>query len=99
MNTACLPVPAFTSVVKLTFNAFSALRVVAYLPTAWAIAASADSAQHSLFTWCVFAGANATLAARLYVEQGRRMGACATVSTINALMCLLIAGLIGWYRA
>jgi hypothetical protein len=99
MTTASLPVPRVASALKLAFNAFSALRVVAYLPTVWAIAASADATQHSLFTWCVFAGANATLAARLYTEQGRRIGACVAVSAVNALMCLLIVALIAWYRS
>jgi len=83
----------------IAFHAFATLRVVAYLPTAWSIAASGDSAQHSLFTWLVFAGANATLAIRLWRESGRRVGACVAVSSVNTLMCLLLAALIGWYRA
>lgn len=82
----------------IAFHAFATLRVVAYLPTAWSIVASADSAQHSLFTWLVFAGANATLGLRLWRDGGRRVGACVAVSAVNTTMCLLLTALIVWYR-
>ena len=35
--------------------------MAAYLPTIWAIHRSADSSQHSLWTWCTWLGANLTM--------------------------------------
>lgn len=69
------------------FTLFNTLRMLAYLPTIWAIQASGDSGQHSLWTWCTWLGANATMAAWLYEQNGQRLSRAALVNGGNALMC------------
>lgn len=76
-----------------SFGLFNTLRVLAYLPTIWAIYASGDSQQHSWFTWLTWAGANATMAAWLY-EDARRWTRAVAVNSCNALMCFATLVLI-----
>lgn len=80
------------------FTFFNTVRVVAYLPTVWAIVQSGDSSQHSLWTWFTWAGANATMAAWLYETQQRRLGRAAAVSACNAAMCVVTLLTILAYR-
>ena len=77
-----------------SFALFNALRVLAYLPTIWAIYASGDSKQHSWFTWLTWARANATMAAWLSEQEGRRMTRAVAVNACNALMCFATLVLI-----
>jgi hypothetical protein len=76
------------------FTLFNSLRVVAYLPTIWAIYASGDSTQHSLWTWITWAGANATMAAWLYEHNGQCMNRAIAVNLGNATMCVCTCALI-----
>lgn len=71
------------------FALFGTVRVLAYLPTVWAIVQSGDSSQHSLWTWFTWAGANATMAAWLYETQQQQISRAAVVSAVNAAMCVL----------
>lgn len=80
------------------FAFFNSVRVLAYVPTIWAVAASGDSSQHSLWTWLSFLGGNATMAAWLWEHNGRCCNRAIVVSSGNALMCLAIAGVIVWTR-
>lgn len=80
------------------FTLFSSVRVMAYLPTAWAIWTSGDASQHSLWTWGTWLGANATMAAWLYEQNDGRMNRAITVTIANAVMCVLIALLILAHR-
>ena len=80
------------------FTLFSSVRIVSYLPTLWALHASGDSSQHSLWTWLTWVGANATMAAWLYEQNGRRMNAAIAVNVGNASMCMATAALIIAYR-
>lgn len=70
------------------FVFFSTVRVFAYLPTLWAVVQSGDSSQHSLLTWFTWAGANLTMAAWLYEQQGQRWNRAVTVNLVNATMCV-----------
>ena len=79
------------------FTLFSSLRIVAYLPTLLAIQASGGSEQHSLWTWLVFLGSNATRALWLREQHGGVTRAV-TVCAANALMCAAICALIVWTR-
>ncbi len=81
-----------------TFMLFSSLRMVAYLPTLWAIYSTGDSSQHSLWTWCSWLGANLTMAAWLYERDGGRVDSAVLVSIGNAAMCLAAVVLIAGYR-
>ena len=76
------------------FTLFNLVRVVAYLPTIWAIYASGDSSQHSLWTWITWAGANATMAAWLYEQNGQRTNRAIAVNLGNAVMCVGTVALI-----
>jgi len=70
------------------FALFSTVRVLAYLPTIWAVVQSGDSSQHSLLTWFTWAGANLTMAAWLYEQQGQRWNRAIAVNLVNASMCV-----------
>jgi hypothetical protein len=80
------------------FTLFNSVRVVAYLPTLWAIYASGDSSQHSLLTWISWFGANATMAAWLYQNEGHRLNKAIAFNIGNATMCLATSVLIVAYR-
>lgn len=80
------------------FAVFSSARVLAYLPTVWAIQSTGDSSQHSLWTWGLWLGANATMAAWLHEQAGRRMTKAASVSACNAVMCLLVVATVVFHR-
>lgn len=69
------------------FTLFSSLRVVSYLPTLWAIVATADSSQHSLWTWGTWLGANLTMAAWLFEQEGKRFSRAVVVNLSNTAMC------------
>lgn len=89
---------AYLVVLTWAFTLFSALRTMAYLPTMWAIQVSGDSSQHSIWTWCTWVGANLTMAAWLYEQDGQRLGSAAVVSLGNAVMCAVTLGLIVAHR-
>lgn len=80
------------------FTLFSSLRMVAYLPTIGAIAASGDASQHSLWTWGTWLGANLTMAAWLHEHNGGRVDRAVAVNLGNAAMCLVTVVLIVWHR-
>jgi hypothetical protein len=92
--------PTYLAVLTWAFTLFNSLRAVSYLPTMWAIQASGDSSQHSLWTWCTWLGANLTMAAWLYEHNGQRLGRAVVVNLGNATMCaatvVLIAAHRGW---
>lgn len=93
----CAPT-TYLSVLTWVFTLFNSVRVLAYLPTLWAILTSGDSSQHSLLTWGTWVGANATMAAWLYEQNGRRVNRAIAVNICNALMCLTTSILIVAYR-
>lgn len=78
---------AYLAGLTWAFTLFSSLRVFSYLPTLWAIVATADSSQHSLWTWGTWLGANLTMAAWLYEQQGQRFSRAVVVNLGNAAMC------------
>ena len=81
-----------------SFALFNSLRVAAYLPTIWAVYQSGDSSQHSLWTWCSWLGANVTMAAWLYEQNGQRLGRAVVVNIGNAAMCAVTVTLIVAHR-
>ncbi len=80
------------------FALFNALRVVSYFPTFWAIHASGDSSQHSLWTWCTWLGSNLTMSLWLRERNGGHFCRAAAVSMGNASMCGLTLATIVWFR-
>jgi len=88
----------YLRVLTWAFTLFNSVRVLAYAPTIWAIHASGDSSQHSLWTWITWAGANATMAAWLYEQNGQRLNRAIAVNMGNAAMCLCTVALIIAYR-
>ncbi|HZF78634.1 MAG TPA: hypothetical protein VEZ89_02475 [Rubrivivax sp.] len=92
------PRRAYLALLPWAFTLFSSLRVVAYLPTLWAIQSSGDSSQHSLVTWCTWLGANVTMAAWLHEHNGCRANAAVWASLSNATMCAAAVVLIAWWR-
>lgn len=83
------PRVTYLSVLTWAFTFFNSVRVLAYLPTVWAIVQSGDSSQHSVWTWITWAGANATMAAWLYEHNGRCANRAVAVNVCNATMCVL----------
>lgn len=88
----------YVTALAWAFTVFNSARVICYLPTMWTIHGKEDSTQHSLWTWMVWVGANATMAAWLHEQNGRRMNRATAVGIGNALMCLATVALIVWYR-
>ena len=86
--------PVYARALAWLFTLFNSVRVLAYVPTMWAIASSGDSTQHSLWTWCTWLGANATMAAWLYEGNGHRLDRVVAVNIGNASMCAVIVVLI-----
>jgi hypothetical protein len=80
------------------FALFNSARVLAYVPTIWAVMATGDSSQHSLWTWFTFFGGNATMAVWLWENNGRRCNGAIAASGGNALMCLGIIAVIACTR-
>ena len=80
------------------FNVFCATRLLTYLPTFWAIWASADSSQHSFWTWGAWMASNATMSAWLYEKNGRQTDKAVVVTLGNSLMCATACVLILAYR-
>lgn len=89
---------AYLATLAFLFALFNSARVLAYLPTLWAIQVSGDASQHSLWTWLTWSGANATMAAWLYEQNGRHLSRAIVVSLCNASMCLATTALIVAYR-
>ncbi|MBX3636237.1 MAG: hypothetical protein KF683_12780 [Rubrivivax sp.] len=80
------------------FTFFSAVRMLSYLPTLWAMWQAQDSSQHSLLTWLTWTGANLTMAAWLHEHNGRRSNRAVVVNLVNAAMCVATTGLIMFFR-
>lgn len=72
------------------FTLLNSARVLSYLPTLWALIHSGDSSQHSLWTWGMWVGANVTMAAWLYEQQGQRWNRAVAVNLVNASMCAAV---------
>lgn len=88
----------YLGVLTWAFTLFNSVRMFAYLPTAYAIYANGDSTQHSLWTWIIWFGANLTMAAWLYEQNGRRMNRAVAINFGNATMCAVTTLLILCYR-
>jgi len=88
----------YLAVLNAAFVLFNSTRLLTYLPTMWAVHASGDSSQHSLFTWIAWVGANASMAGWAYENNGQRVNKLVVVSLGNATMCLAMCVLIGIYR-
>jgi hypothetical protein len=88
----------YLRLITFAFTLFNSVRMLAYLPTTWAVYTSGDSSQHSLWTWCTWLGANATMALWLHEQNGRRLNKAVVVNMGNAVMCLLTVLVIVAYR-
>lgn len=80
------------------FTFFNTARVLAYLPTVVAIVHQGDSSQHSLFTWVTWLGANITMAAWLFEQNGARLNRAIAVNVANACMCISTVAVIVAFR-
>ena len=80
------------------FTLLNSARVLSYLPTIWALIHSGDSSQHSLWTWGMWFGANVTMAAWLYEQQGQRWNRAVAVNLVNASMCASVFMVIAALR-
>ncbi len=94
--TTALPLPTnrFLTVLTWTVVLLNSARLFAYLPALQAISASADAAQHSLLTWLVWTGSNASMAMWLYERNARRISTIIALNIGNALMCTLTTLLV-----
>lgn len=80
----------YLAALSWSFTFFSSARILAYLPTMWAIQVSGDASQHSLWTWLTWFGSNLTMAVWLYEQGGQHLGRAVFVNLCNALMCAAI---------
>jgi hypothetical protein len=97
-TTRTAPRSLYLEVLALAFALFNSARLVSYLPTLWAIQASGESSQHSLWTWCCWFGANLTMAAWVHEHNGHRIDRVVALNAGNALMCGATIALIACYR-
>jgi hypothetical protein len=88
----------YLTLLTWSFTFFSSARILAYLPTLWAIHTSGDASQHSLWTWLTWLGSNLTMAAWLYEQAGQRLGRAVLVNLCNAFMCAAVVAVIAMYR-
>lgn len=88
----------YVELLALAFALFNSARLLSYLPTLWAIHASGNSSQHSLWTWCCWCGANLTMAAWVHEHNGRRWDRVVALNASNALMCAATIVLILYHR-
>jgi len=98
MSAAAVSLPLYP---RLLFGAFAlanTVRVLSYLPMLWAIHASGDSSQHSLWTWCTWFGSNLATGLWQLERNGRRLDSTAAVLLMNATMCAASIALIVAYR-
>lgn len=89
---------AYLTALTWCFAFFSSARILAYLPTLWAIVQSGDANQHSLWTWLTWLGSNLTMALWLFEQGGQRTSRAVLVNVGNAVMCGAIVTLIFVYR-
>lgn len=87
----------YLKTLTVVFALLNSCRILAYLPTLLAIHETGDSSQHSVWTWCIWCGANLTTAAWLYEKDGH-MSRVAAVSLSNAAMCAIAVAMILAYR-
>lgn len=87
-----------STLLVVAFTFFNSARVLAYLPTLWAIYVSGDSSQHSLWTWLTWLGANLTMGVWLHDQRPGRFNFPMLVNLGNAAMCLTGVLLICWCR-
>jgi hypothetical protein len=80
------------------FALLNALRIVSYLPTFWAIQASGDSSQHSLWTWSVWAASNLVTGLWHLECRGRAWDITALVLMVNAALCGGVMVLVAVHR-
>jgi len=92
------PSSLYSNLLNGSFVLFSSTRLFTYLPTTWAIHSSGDSTQHSLWTWLAWVCSNASMAAWLYENNGRRFNKAIAVVAGNAAMCLATSLVIVIYR-
>ena len=88
----------YLSALTWAFTLLNSARVLSYLPTLWALIHSGDSSQHSLWTWGMWVGANVTMAAWLYEQQGQRWNRAVAVNLVNASMCASVFMVIAALR-
>ncbi len=107
MRQTCPPVPgnsgpaarlSWRRLCEAAFVLSNGARLLAYVPTLWAIHASGNSGQHSLWTWTTWLVSNITMAWWLCDRRPGPPDRAALVSVGNAVMCSLAVVLILWYR-
>ena len=98
---AAAAAPLARRLLDAAFLLCNGARVFAYLPTLWAIHASGDASQHSLWTWGTWMMANLTMALWLFERDrgsGGRLDRAVLISLMNGVMCLSAVLLILWLR-
>lgn len=88
----------YVAALTWAFMLFTTARLLAYAPTMLAILHTRDSSQHSLWTWLTWFGANLTMAAWLYENNGQRFDKAIGVSLSNAAACGFTALVILYFR-
>jgi len=88
----------YLKTLTLSFTVFGSARVIAHLPTIWAILLTGDASQHSVWTWLTWVGANGTMAAALHEQNGQRIDRAIVVNLGNTAMCLATTALIVYSR-
>jgi hypothetical protein len=89
---------AYVRLLAIAFTFFNSVRLLTYVPTIWAIQMSQSSDQYSLFTWISWVGANGTMAAWVYENNGQKLDPVCLLNMGNTLMCLATCIAIAYCR-
>ena len=74
------------------------IRALTYIPTILTLMASANSSQHSLWTWISWILANGTMTMLLYERNDRKADSVILIQLANTVMCVVTTAVILWYR-
>ena len=74
------------------------IRALTYVPTIFTLMASANSNQHSLWTWFSWILASGTMSLLLYERNDRKVDSVILIQLTNTFMCVVTTAVVLWYR-
>ena len=89
---------AYMSMLTRSAMLMGGIRALTYIPTILTLMASANSSQHSVWTWASWILANITMIMLLYERNGRKADSVILIQLANTIMCIVTTAVILWYR-
>lgn len=92
------PATLYVQVITSAFTLSQSARIIAYLPTIWAVWTSGHSTEHSLLTWMTWLCANLSMTCWLFEQAGRVRTRAVLINIGNTAMCFLTLVVIAVHR-